>query len=108
MSKFYAINEGIENEIAAFNSEHDRDEWVNYNDPFSREFRATAENTGFARVAISAEAAEKIISDVTYIEPDMFNDNQEWYLECHDDVLVETGFVKQRRAEIREEMLMAG
>lgn len=48
------------NEIIIFKTQKERDDWVNYQDKFSRDMGTTAENAVFQRMEISLEKAEHI------------------------------------------------
>lgn len=59
---FYGIFVGIENsDVAEFSTEQERDEWVNFQDEFSRDFGTTLENCVFERAALTDQ---KIIDSV--------------------------------------------
>lgn len=59
---FYGIFVEIENsDVAEFNTEQERDEWVNFQDEFSRDFGTTLENCVFERAAL---IDQKIIDSV--------------------------------------------
>lgn len=80
MEKFYAaFNETKEKEIAAFPTEQERDNWVNFKDEFSKEFDVTSENAVFSRISLAKEKAEKRITEFPYTYPDDYNENQIWH-----------------------------
>lgn len=76
---YYATYKDIgETDIAAFKTERERDNWVNFKDPFSQTFYINADNCTFERAAMTAEEAEKRIGTMLH-KKDEFNDGQEWY-----------------------------
>lgn len=77
---YYATFKNIgESDIAAFKTEQERDNWVNFKDPFSIALNCNAENSTFERSAISNEEAEQRIKDMIHTE-DEYNPGQEWYI----------------------------
>jgi hypothetical protein len=53
---FYAKFKGIENsDVAEFQTEQQRDEWVNFQDEFSRDFDTTVDNCVFGREKLTNE-----------------------------------------------------
>lgn len=53
---FYAKFKGIENsDVAEFRTEKERDEWVNFQDEFSRDFDTTVDNCIFEREKLTNE-----------------------------------------------------
>lgn len=66
-------------DIAGFKTESERNDWVNFRDPYSKAFGVNAENSTFERMVITAEEAEQRIKTMLH-KNDEFNDGQEWYL----------------------------
>lgn len=60
MSKYYARFEETKAEVFAFSTEQERDQWVNYQDEYSRTFGVNSEDN-FKRIAITPEQAEEYI-----------------------------------------------
>lgn len=80
MKNFYATYDNIgESDIAVFQTERERDNRVNFKDPYSKALGATSENSTFERKAISSEEAELRIGTMLHRE-DEFNTGQEWYV----------------------------
>lgn len=76
---YYATYKGIgESDIAAFKTEKERNEWVNFKDPYSKTLGVNAENSTFERAVMSAEKAEQRIGTMLH-RVDEFNAGQEWY-----------------------------
>ena len=73
MQKFYAtyaevLAYGDHYEVATFNSEQERDDWLNYKDTLSLTAKTTAENCVFKRLALEDSVAKELITqDVIYI-----------------------------------------
>lgn len=81
-NKFFATFKGIHGvEIAVFNTEQERDEWVNYQDPFAR-LDPEYKDFGFPRKSLSSAYAMQRISAAKNpdIQNDNFNDNQRWVI----------------------------
>lgn len=77
---YYATYKNAGNsDIAAFNTKQQRDDWVNFRDPFSKTFGANSENCTFKRMAISNEEAEQKIKHMQHTK-DNINNGQEWYI----------------------------
>lgn len=77
---FYATFKGIKDaEIAAFETEQDRNNWVNFKDNYSVLMGYTAEYALYERIPLNAEIAEERIPTMLHVK-DEFNDNQEWYI----------------------------
>ena len=79
---YYATHAETHDEIAIFNTEEERDAWVNYEDQFSIDFNADPEDQIFHREKITErEAADysggNIYHRETYID-DFYNDNMKW------------------------------
>ena len=51
------------NEIIIFKTQQERDNWINFQDEFSRDMGTTADNAVFHRMAISSERASRIAGD---------------------------------------------
>ncbi len=64
MTKYYARFNEVENEIAIFETETARNEWVNFKDEFSIACGTTSENATFQRIALTEAEAEKIAGDM--------------------------------------------
>ena len=76
---YYATYKDIgDSDIAAFQTEQERDDWVNFKDPYSKALGTNAENSTFERMVITAEEAEPRIKTMLHKE-DEFNAGQEWY-----------------------------
>lgn len=76
---YYATYKNIgETDIAAFHTEQERDDWVNFKDPYSKALGVDAANSTFERVAMTAEEAEQRIGIMLH-KKDEFNAGQEWY-----------------------------
>lgn len=76
---YYATYKNIgETDIASFKTEQERNDWVNFKDPYSKAFGVNAENSTFDRTVLAAEEAEPRIKNMLHKE-DEFNDGQEWY-----------------------------
>lgn len=79
MKKFYATYHNIgESDIAVFKTEQERDDWVNFKDPYSKALNVDVNNATFERIAISEEEAKMRIGYMLHRE-DEFNPGQEWY-----------------------------
>lgn len=68
MSKFYARFKETKEEIIAFPTEQQRDNWVNFQDEFSRVFNNTAENATFQRMALTENQARYIIKNLGLVK----------------------------------------
>lgn len=76
---YYATYKNIgETDIAAFQTELERDDWVNFKDPYSKALGVDAANSTFERVTMTAEEAMQRIETMLHKE-DKFNAGQEWY-----------------------------
>lgn len=61
---FYAKFKGIENsDVAEFQTEQERDEWVNFQDEFSCDFGTTLDNCVFKRDKLTNEKEIKSVID---------------------------------------------
>lgn len=80
MNRFYATfkNIGV-SDIAAFQTEQERDDWVNFKDPYSKALGVDAANSTFERTAMTSEEAEQRIGTMLH-RKDEFNARQEWYI----------------------------
>ena len=67
MSKYYARFEETRAEVFAFPTEQERNQWVNYQDEYSRTFGVNSEDN-FKRIAITSEQAEEIIERFALIK----------------------------------------
>lgn len=77
---YYATYKDIgKSDIAAFKDEKDRDDWVNFKDPYSKVLGVNATNSTFERVILMPEDAEQRIKFMLHIE-DELNPGQEWYI----------------------------
>lgn len=77
---YYATYEGIgDSDIAAFRDKRERDDWVNFKDPYSKALGMTSDNCTFKRIPLKRVKAEKRIKTMLHIK-DEFNINQEWYV----------------------------
>lgn len=80
---FYATFKGIgDTDIMAFETKQERDDWVNFQDTFSKALGENADNCTFGRKRISAERAEKRIGSMNHIM-DYYNPK----MHCYFDVL---------------------
>lgn len=80
MDGYYATYKNIgDSDIAVFQTEQERNDWVNFNDPYSKAFGVTSENSTFEREIMSVEEAELRIKNMLYTK-DEFNTKQEWYI----------------------------
>ena len=76
---YYATYRNIgETDIATFKTMQERDDWVNFKDPYSKALGVNIENCTFERMAISAEEAEPRIKTMLH-KNDEYNVGQEWY-----------------------------
>lgn len=76
---YYATFKNIgETDIVVFQTEQERDDWVNYQDECSIVLGANAENCTFERVAMDSEEAEQRIENMLH-DGDYLNVGQEWY-----------------------------
>lgn len=77
---YYATFKGIGlSDIAVFKSKKDRDNWVNFQDPYSKALGSNSTNCTFDRMAISSSEAEKRIKTMRHTE-DLFNADIAWYV----------------------------
>lgn len=77
---YYATFKNIgETDITAFKTEQERDNWVNFKDPFSEALKVNAENCTFERTAMTTEEAEQKIDTMLHKKDD-FNTDQDWYI----------------------------
>ena len=67
-----------ESDIAAFQTEQERNDWVSFNDPYSKALGVTSENSTFERVSMNGEEAKPRIKAMLH-KKDEFNAGQEWY-----------------------------
>lgn len=79
---FYAIHKEIHDEVAIFNTEKERDEWVDFKDQLSIDLGINPEDPIFHREKITEEEADaytcgNIYDRGTYID-DCYNDNMKW------------------------------
>lgn len=78
--RYYATYKNIgESDIAAFNIQQDRDDWVNFRDPFSIALGINADNCTFERTPVDNKEAEQRIKTMLH-KRDEFNPGQEWYI----------------------------
>lgn len=65
--KFYAIYDELDTiaEAFVFDTVADRDEWVNFQDEFSRVTNTTADNCTFKRMAVSADELKEMLKPIT-------------------------------------------
>lgn len=80
---FYAKFKGIENsDVAEFQTEQERDEWVNFQDEFSRDFNTTSDNCVFEREKLTdEEVIHSVVNNVNIqITQDEFLPYIKWYL----------------------------
>lgn len=76
---YYATYKDIgETDIAAFQAKQERDDWVNFKDPFSKALGIDVANSTFERVTMTAEEAAQRIGTMLH-KKDEFNTRQEWY-----------------------------
>lgn len=76
---YYATYRGIgDTDIAAFYTKQERDDWVNFKDPYSNALGINAENCTFERMEINLDEVNPMIKTMTYKKDD-FNVGQEWY-----------------------------
>lgn len=77
---YYATYKDIgDSDIAAFQTEQERDDWVNFKDTYSKVLGVDAANSTFERTAMAAEEAEQRI-EIMLHKKDEFNAGQEWYI----------------------------
>lgn len=80
---YYATYKGIgSSDITCFESEQDRDNWVEFKDEFSLSYEVTKENAVFERkVFKDKKEISKIVNNKAIKKiADEFNPNQWWYL----------------------------
>lgn len=79
---FYATYKGIgKSDIAEFQTEKERDDWVNFNDELSKVCKVTKKNCFFERTKLTDEnIIKKIVNNNLIQEYDTYNPNQKWYL----------------------------
>lgn len=80
---FYAKFKGIENsDVAEFRTKQERDEWVNFQDEFSRDFGTTLDNCVFEREILTDIKEIKSVIENTNIltERDEILPYIKWYL----------------------------
>ena len=72
MSKFYARYKETKEEIIAFPTQEQRDDWVNFKDEFSLATKNNAEITTFQRIPLTRRQANYIIKTLylTKTEPE--------------------------------------
>ena len=72
----------VNSDVAAFQTEQQRDEWVNFLDPMSLALGTTVENCLFEREALTDEnIISSIINNDSILHiKDEFNECQEWYV----------------------------
>lgn len=83
MNKYYATYQNIgQSDIAVFGTEKERDEWVNFQDPFSKSLGVNPDDATFQRVAIDKKEAERLIKKHKNVLPrkDDFDPNLSWYM----------------------------
>lgn len=81
-TKYFATFKGINShEIAVFNTAQERDDWVNFNDPFAR-LDPEYKDFGIPRKSLSTTyAVKRICKFKDYkVVADECNDNQRWIL----------------------------
>lgn len=73
---------GTTQEIAVFDTEQERDDWVNFRDQFSRDMGNTPDDCFFPRRKLSTATAIRTITKTRdkSLVPDIINPNQKWYL----------------------------
>lgn len=77
---FYATYKNVgESDIAAFQSKSERDDWVNFKDPYSKAVNINVNNSTFERMPLPADEAKPRIKTMLHIK-DEFNVGQEWYV----------------------------
>ena len=83
MNNYYATYQNIgQTDIAVFDSEEKRDDWVNFQDPFSKSLGSNLNNATFQRCTIDNEEAERLINKHRNVLPvkDDFNMGLSWYM----------------------------
>lgn len=76
---FYATFKGIgKTDIACFQTEEERNNWVNYADEYSRALGINKDNSSFERITLSSGTAKKRIKNMLH-KKDNYNHRQEWY-----------------------------
>lgn len=83
MNKYYATYKNIgKSDIAVFNSEKARDEWVNFQDSFSRACGLNHDNATFQRMALDKVKVERLMHKHKNVLPvkDEFDATLSWYL----------------------------
>lgn len=73
---------GTKQEIAVFDTEQERDDWVYFRDQFSRDMGNTPDNCFLPRRVLSAATAINAITQTRdkSLVTDEINPNQQWYL----------------------------
>ena len=73
---------GTTQEIAVFETEQERDDWVNFRDQFSRDMGNSPDDCFFQRRNLSTKTAIRKITQTRdkSLVTDEINPNQQWYL----------------------------
>lgn len=73
---------GTTQEIAVFETEQERDDWVNFRDQFSRDMGNSPDDCFFQRRKLSTKTAIRKITQTRdkSLVTDEINPNQQWYL----------------------------
>ena len=78
---YYATYKNVgESDIAVFKTRTDRDNWVNFKDPYSVALGVKPEDCTFERMAIEDSQVSSRIKNMVHML-DEFNPQQEWYCE---------------------------
>lgn len=81
--KFYAQIEEVYNWVAVFDTQEERDRWVNFQDDFSKDFFTQEDRLETPRIAITEKEAAEItgfnIYEPTAVIPDDFDPSIHWY-----------------------------
>lgn len=78
---FYATFKDIgETDIAAFETEKERDDFVDFQDTYSKSIGRTVDNCTFERIALDTEQAEKRIGSMIHTIDD-FDSKTHWYIQ---------------------------
>lgn len=78
---FYATFKDIETEIAEFETEKERDNWVNFQDPVSLILNTTPENAPFERVVYDNQKTISLLhNDLLFKKvKDILDESITWY-----------------------------
>ena len=79
---YYATFKDIgQSDVAAFKTEKERDDWVNFQDPLSLILKSDKDNCTFQRMAVTEDEVSDILNSPTTLHIiDECNDRQEWFI----------------------------